>query len=348
VRGTVTKKQLAGHEKVANQQGFEDFDCFIIAPAKPKALSDRWTVIEWQDIYLWLREMNNRPNATSWAKHASDFFEILEAKLLEENTLGNAKITTFSGFDNFGADYSYLTAKAQLRKALDQLRSEKLLIDQLGITKAAGRGAITGQATDDVWDRLIPKNPFGIDNHTKFVHFTLSVHRNYVEAVLTVPDKINSQSRNSFKELGLSGLKELMKQVLQGANDVWKIEPYASPRFRGIQRHYPSQRAVPFVDAYVDFDLRTAFTDQKATHQPETQVKFQPDWIDASLNAFLKKKSNYQIQVGFKFDRSRCEALLHPEKALDVITCSWLACKPVLDVVSGTIISDPIVGKPLK
>jgi len=58
-----------------------------------------------------------------------------------------------------------------------------------------------------------------------------------------------------------------------------------------IQRRYPSQRATPFIDARIDFDLRTAIP---FGGPPKTQ----PRWLSAAYGSFVNKEtSNYQIQT---------------------------------------------------
>ncbi len=87
----------------------------------------------------------------------------------------------------------------------------------------------------------------------------------------------------------------------------------------------PSQRAVPFVDARIDFDLRTAIP---SGGPPKTQ----PRWLAAAYSSFVNRENtNYQIQIGVVFRYERCPELRKTD-ALDLIAGAWLACKPLVDL----------------
>ncbi len=95
--------------------------------------------------------------------------------------------------------------------------------------------------------------------------------------------------------------------------------------FRGVQRRYPSQRAVPFIDARIDFDLRTAVS---CSGKP----KIQPRWLSVAYGSFVNKEgSNYQIQVGMLFPNDECPDIREPT-GIDLIAQAWLACKPLIDL----------------
>jgi hypothetical protein len=99
----------------------------------------------------------------------------------------------------------------------------------------------------------------------------------------------------------------------------------ARPWFRGLQRRYPSQRSTPFIDAQIDFDLRTAFHSDAA---PKTQ----PRWLSTAYDCFSNKEgSNYQIQMGVLFPYDHCPEL-QSESAVDLIAKAWLGCKPLIEL----------------
>ena len=82
---------------------------------------------------------------------------------------------------------------------------------------------------------------------------------------------------------------------------------------------------MPFIDARIEFDLRTAFD---AGGPPKTQAK----WLSAAYGWFVVKQgSNYQIQVGVVFRYDDCPEFRDP-KALDLVAAAWLACKPLVDL----------------
>ena len=64
--------------------------------------------------------------------------------------------------------------------------------------------------------------------------------------------------RRNLVKLGEDGFQALVKDVVDNLKPLLRDHEGATPWFRGVQRRYPSQRATPFVDAKIDFDLRTA------------------------------------------------------------------------------------------
>ncbi|MCC8978310.1 hypothetical protein [Bradyrhizobium acaciae] len=163
------------------------------------------------------------------------------------------------------------------------------------------------------------------ENFTKYPHLTLGIVASAIEAVVTVPNSVNSRMRRNLVNLGEQGFEELIRDILARMKPLLRRHKAATPWFRGVQRRYPSQRAVPFIDARIDFDLRTAL----ASGGPP---KVQPRWLSAAYGAFADKKgTNYQIQMGVIFRYDRCPEL-RQEDAIDLIAASWLACKPLVDL----------------
>jgi hypothetical protein len=110
-----------------------------------------------------------------------------------------------------------------------------------------------------------------------------------------------------------------MKPILRKA-------PGATPWFRGVQRRYPSQKAQPYIDAQIDFDLRTALPSRQ-------KPKAQPAWLAAAYGAFVRKRdTNYQIQLGAHFGYDRCPQLASAS-ALELVAGTWLACKPLIELM---------------
>jgi hypothetical protein len=92
-----------------------------------------------------------------------------------------------------------------------------------------------------------------------------------------------------------------------------------------VQRRYKTQRSKPFIDAEIDFDLRTAVPNSGPP-------KAQPQWLKAAYGSFvIKKGSNYQIQKGVVFAYDRCPELARPD-AIDLIAKAWLACNPLIEL----------------
>ena len=142
---------------------------------------------------------------------------------------------------------------------------------------------------------------------------------------MTVPHAVNNIMRRNLIKLGEAGFQALVKDVVDNLRPMLRDHEGAAPWFRGIQRRYPSQRAVPFVDARIDFDLRTAIP---SGGSPKTQ----PRWLSAAYGSFVNKEnSNYQIQMGVVFRYDRCPEL-QQANAIDLIASAWLACKPLIDL----------------
>jgi hypothetical protein len=300
ITATLTHIQLAGHQRVSAKQGFGEVTFFTIVADSSSNVFNDWNELKWSNIYLWLRD---RSNSSTWAKHAAEYFEILEARMMEQGKLGNAEITAFDGFSSHEDGYSYLVAKSELRKALQELRKDTDLVDALGMDPSnLGRGAITGKSEQRVWDYLAINSGFDTVNFTDFMHLTLGLHFDGVEVMVTVPNGLATQPKNALKALGLDGFRAISFDILENLKPLLDDEPNAVPTMRGVQRRYPSQRSVPFLDAELEFDLRTAFdTDHAAKHQPQ--------WFDALYDAFANKRSNYQFQVGVVFKHNSCESM---------------------------------------
>ena len=251
---------------------------------------------------------------------------MVEAAQLQEGTL-----TKFAGVP-FGPDnpFDYLEAKRIMRLALSELRTRKDIKDALGMDPGLpGRSAITGKDADRVWDFLQLVAAKSAQTFTGFPHLTLGVTRDSVEAMVTIPNSVSNAFRKNLIALGASGFRDMAADVLKRMAPVMKLEPMATPCIRGVQRRYLSQRSIPFVDAEIHFDIRTAF-------EGEAPIKQQPQWLSIAYEVFTNKKSNFQIQIGMKFDYQRC-AIVRTEKTLDAIAGAWIACAPVVELASKNI-----------
>jgi hypothetical protein len=100
--------------------------------------------------------------------------------------------------------------------------------------------------------------------------------------------------------------------------------PGVTPWFRGVQRRWPSRSSPPYLDAIIAFDLRTA---AEASEGPKPQLRS----LEAGYGSFIDKRSNYEMQLGARFQYDRCPKLRHPD-ATDLIARAWLACEPLVDL----------------
>jgi hypothetical protein len=312
--------QVRSHQVTAAQRGFHTVKPVVIVPHLSVSLSDDISVLEWRTVYAWLRRHSPR---SEWASRAAAYLEIAEAKLIESERFAEGTLTMFAGFP-FGPDhpYAYLEGKRLLHLAMNELRARRDLKKELGMNPdIPGRPAITGRNSEAVWDFLSLSSAENAADFTKYPHLTLGINAQDVEAMVTVPNNVNSKMRNKLVALGEDGFLAVAASVLKGLAPVLRKSSGAVPWFRGIQRRYPSQKSRPYIDARIDFDLRTAVPSDGG-------AKWQPQWLSAAYRAFVDKKgANYQIQIGILFPYSRCSELNRAD-VLDLIAGSWVACRP--------------------
>jgi hypothetical protein len=87
---------------------------------------------------------------------------------------------------------------------------------------------------------------------------TLGINTDAVEAMVTVPNAVNNVMRGNIVRLRDAGFRSLVEKIVSNLSQLLRVQEGARPWFRGVQRRYPSQRSTPFIDALIDFDLRTA------------------------------------------------------------------------------------------
>lgn len=326
VLATLTADQLIRHYRSAARRGFDTVIGVAIAPRPllPTSAPAHIKLLEWRDIYAWLKRHSS---VSMWAARAVEYLEIIETKLINSQQLVEGTLTMFSGFP-FGFDrpYTYFEAKRVLVLALRELRGRKNLLDALGVNKSApGRPAITGRHGDGIWDFLSLAPELGNFNFTKYPHLSLVINSQAVEAPITVPHAVNTTMRKNLIRLGEVGFRGIIENIVNNLNPLLLKHTGATPWFRGIQRRYPSQRATPLVDAIIEFDLRTAIPGG-------SPPKAQPRWLSAAYGSFVNKENaNYQISIGVRFPYDRCPELRKPE-AIDLIASAWLSCKPLVDL----------------
>ena len=321
----LTAAQIERHRRTALRRGYILAKPIVILPRSALSLPSDVTVIEWRDVYAWLLKKRAK---SQWARHLANYLEVIERKLIDTKQFREDTLTKFAGFP-FSADepYTYLEGKRLLNLAMDELRQRRSLQRKLGVNrKHKGRGAITGKRGDAVWDFLSLSKTSDKKLFTHDPHLTLGITSRAVEVTLTLPNGLNRSMRNAVKTLDLDGFLELLAAVLKRLRPMLRKHKGAVPIFRGVQRRYLSQRAQPFVDARIDFDLRTAVASKD-------RPKLQPVWAKAAYDAFVRKRgTNYQVQVGVVFPYERCPEVARDD-ALDLVEQSWLACAPVVSLV---------------
>jgi len=92
------------------------------------------------------------------------------------------------------------------------------------------------------------------------------------------------------------------------------------------QRRFPTRSSKPIVDGTMTFDLRTAFGGKNAS------VKVQSEWLSAMQSLMTNKKSHMEFGLGVSFPYEYCKKV-QSATILDSLAESWLACKPLIDVM---------------
>lgn len=314
--------QIRRHRRIAEKRGFREVHVVAITPRNEARRPSDATMLEWREIYIWLKRQSLQ---SEWAARVAQYFEVAESKLVDSGQFREGALTMFAGIP-FDAEhpYSYVEAKRVLSLALAELRQRQDLREVLGMNpQAQGRPAITGKGDGRVWDFLSLAASSSDEAFTHHPHLTLNITDTSLEAMITIPHGVNTAMRRSLTSLGEEGFKAIVSEIVENLTGLLKANAGASPRFRGVQRRYPSQRSQPFLDAMVDFDLRTSVSDSGPP-------KMQPVWLAAGYGALVNKEgANYQVQVGVSFPYDLCPAIREPV-ALDLIARSWLACQPII------------------
>lgn len=237
-------------------------------------------------------------------------------------------LTVFSGIPfNENEPYDYQEAKQILELAMEELRGRKDLVKQVNMNpKGRGRGAITGKNRTSVWDFLRLRGSKEDEPFTKYPHLTLGIQRDQVLVHITIPNEITASFRRNISNLGYETFEDLMRRVNRNLIKALRNAKGSAPWVEVVQRHYPSRTAQAIFDARLAYDLRTAFPSS------EKQIKIQPEWLSATFDALAKKQSNLQVGVGANFPYRTCSVIKSP-KILDYIAGTWIACKPLLDVM---------------
>lgn len=325
VLAALRPSQVETHRQTAIRRGFRVVKPVVIVPRTSSVtMPADVKVLEWRNVYAWLQ---THASKSAWAKHVAEYLEIAEAKMIENGQFVEGTLTKFAGFPfDFEHPYTYLEGKRLLKLSREELSGRRDLRNALGMNpNIEGRSAITGSRSDAVWDFLSLSSASDAHKFTRYPHLTIGITAQAIEAMVTIPNGVNPKMRRKIRDQGEDGFQKIVSHIVQNARPLTKKHKGATPWFRGVQRRYPSQRAAAFIDARIDFDLRTAVP---FSGDP----KLQSSWLSAAYNAFTNKKgANYQIQVGVIFRYDRCPSLKSAE-ATALISDAWLACKPLIDL----------------
>ncbi len=323
VQAKVTTGQLHRHLRRARRNGFGDVDLVVLAPTLPKQRNQGIIYRTWPEVYCWLRRQARN---SQWASSLAEYFEVAETKMTADGYLQDGSLTEFDGIP-FGPDhpYSYREAKRLLKLAMGELRKRRDL-EKLGMNpRGQGRPAITGQAGSAVWDFIPLKAAGGKAAFTSCPHLTLSIQSQRLVVIVTLPNAVGSAMRRNLVDLPYDEFCDLVGSVERGVSKAVRRIKRACPHIEAVQRHYPSQRARPIVDARLEFDLRTATGNRRAA------VKSQPQWLESVYAALQAKKSNLQVGIGALLPYG--DSALRSREVLKVIAGVWLGCRPWIDAI---------------
>lgn len=328
VKARLNIGQLQRHYKTAQSRGFTDIHLLVLTVTPEVTGMDFAIHRTWSQVYSWLKQQSSR---SRWAGIAARYMEIVDAAWSEAGYLTEGTLTVFTGiqFDD-SKPYNYQEAKLYLKQAMSELRKRKDLRKVLQAdTSAPGRGAITGREGDTVWDFIPLKAAADSNTFTACPHLTLYISRQNVGAMVSLPNGLRTDIRRLLRSLGEDRFLALMKELNHNFASVIRRYPTAIPTASLLQRHYPSQRAKPVIDANLEFDLRTAFPSSK-----ETAVKFEEEWLRTSYRVLSQKRSNMHFGVGIKFPYA--PHTTGTQKILDGVCETWKGCKPLLDYLLAT------------
>lgn len=322
VEAAFSADQCRRHRRTLERRDFETIAVAVLTLAPPRRLPPDCTWLAWSDVYELL--VRRRNQGSVWAAEAARYFEIAERRLLADERMLEAAMTKFTGF-HFEAGYTYAEARHLLRLAIQSLRQRKTL-RELGIdARRPGRPAITGKASGYVWDVL--RLAGGADDaHTRQPHFTVSLLQNDLSVAITLPNGIDPIYRKRLGPDGNAWFGALAQAM--PALDRIATRHGGRPTFNVLQRFYRTQRSAPRVDAFLECDPRTALGKPRAG-----APKHQPIWLNAAKTAYLERKGNTQVQMGVLYPYD--QPSIAKADAIDVIVETWLALKPVVDLLRG-------------
>ena len=330
IASQIKADQLRRHINTAARRGLTDCRLLVLSVDEPmRPLPARCVLRRWSQLYEWLRREGKR---SSWARCCTEYFEVAEARGVDNDYLKEGTLTVFSGIP-FGPDepYSYLQGKRLLGLLRDELRKDTRLQRHLGIDpKSPGRGAITGQRADAVWDYIGLHVAHG-KVFTQFPHLTIGIHAERMEAYVTVPNGVPARLRSDLLGKDFDGFEHRILEVTRALSKIVRSVRGAKPMIVLVQRHYATQRSPAVIDALLRFDPRTAL--KKGSGRDGT-VKFQPEWLKLAYEALFKRKSNLQFQIGMDFPYATC-ATVRSGKIIGAAVQVWLACEPIIEPAGG-------------
>lgn len=326
VQARVSSDQLRRHVRTAARYGFEQPFVLVLAVDPPTGSPpERSAHRGWREVYAWFR---NHAGGSLWARMLVNYFEVFESRMVAADYSIRGTITMFSGlrFDEANP-YNHREAKRLIKLLGDELQDRKDLRAIGADPRGERRTAITGRGDDPVWDFIPLRSARGAGSFTDNPHLTLTMSVDHANATITVPNGVKGGFRSRLAELGPEGFTDLMAALERRTRAVRRRSEGSVVRAYALQRHYPSQRSIPIVDARLHVDLQTL------VRGSGRRVKYQPEWIDAVYAVLSRKRSNIQFGVGIEFSY-QCPVVRSPQ-AVDLFAESWIALAPLLSAAQG-------------
>jgi hypothetical protein len=183
-----------------------------------------------------------------------------------------------------------------------------------------------------VWNFIPLAISRGEKRFTAHPHLTLSIGRERAYACVIIPNGLKPELRSNLRILGEDGLGSMVTTVTRQLRQATRQDPGAAPWIEVVQRRYPTRRENPIYDATLSFDPRTAVRHRVSAEAPKPQA----EWLDATVRAFLNRRSNLQFAIGAAFTYARSR-YVSTSVLLDLIESSWLACRPLIDATIGRL-----------
>jgi hypothetical protein len=178
-----------------------------------------------------------------------------------------------------------------------------------------------------VWDFVSLKRAEHASNFTQFPHLTIGVHREFLEASVTVPNGILSRYRTALLGGSPEEFTDLIEQTTRQLMKSLKGFKGAVPKVVLVQRHYLTQRSAATVDCLLQFDPRTAVS---IGNTGNGRVKHQPQWLAVTRETLKARRSNLQFQIGAVFPYATCPKT-RTAGIVEAVAQTWLAARPLLD-----------------
>lgn len=324
VQAHLQADQVRRHLATVSAHGFEQVQGLVISVDDVTGpLPNGARAVKWQEVYCWF---DRQAAGSGWAREFVEYMQVFEARMIAKDYEIRGTLTVFNGL-KFDKDnpYTYREGKRLIRLLGDELQARKDL-HRIGVDpKGERRPAITGRSADSVWDFLPLEEARGAKLFTEFPHFTLSLRRANVRAVVIVPNGVRGGFRGKLRQMGETAFREFIESLEKNVRPVVRKAGDACPKIYLQQRHFRSQKSRGEIDAQIEADLRTL------ARSRNSRVKYQPQWIDAIYDLLVHKRSNMQLGVGVDFQYD-CPIVRSPE-AVDLFAETWIALSPLVDLV---------------